>query len=427
MGAEGGGLMARSKKKQKKKQELEKKRKQTTAAIEEKNETPRPKKRKRDFASVKKTWSIIPGKVLVGRVSLDDEKKSKRSGYIRIKIAPSLNARLCLTHIDDAEEWTDSPLSKLKDNQFVKCRVLKDINVDDGEDKVYVSLRPSILGEDDKENGPIEDRLETESEDSVKLPAVGQLVKGFVVGSSKHGCFVRLTRHITALVQLRNLADGYVKDVAATFPYGKLVAGRVINADTKKKQVSLSLKSTAVIGRKAAKWTWENLRVGLKLPGRVRRCEPYGVLVNIEDSERLGGLCYKTEIEDGVNIKDASKLYSQGDRVMVKVLSVDAETKKISLGLKPSYFTKGEKEVENEVDDAENSEDDSEIEDVTENRTILTPVSESDSDDEEEEEEEEESQDDENDSENNSSVSDESNDDRKEKKIKGCELEIAVS
>eukprot|EP00511_Aplanochytrium_stocchinoi_P004268 CAMPEP_0204825738 /NCGR_PEP_ID=MMETSP1346-20131115/3552_1 /ASSEMBLY_ACC=CAM_ASM_000771 /TAXON_ID=215587 /ORGANISM="Aplanochytrium stocchinoi, Strain GSBS06" /LENGTH=802 /DNA_ID=CAMNT_0051953457 /DNA_START=106 /DNA_END=2514 /DNA_ORIENTATION=+ len=378
MGAskEGGGLMARTKKKGKNQNGNAKKRKElsdngsdASNKQEREHSGVQMKKRKRDFGSLQKTWKLSPGTIVVGRLSLEGEKNS--SGYVLVKVAPSLSARLCLTHIDDSENWVDSPLTKLKNKQFVKCRLLNSADLPNNKDDfLYVSLRPSLVNEDSAENGQndegVEEMIEEELKSSTKLPAVGQLVKGFVVGTSKHGCFVRLTRYITALVQLRNLSDSYVEDVSKYFPLGKLVAGRVIHTNPEKHQVTLSLKSTSVIGSNTKKWTWENIKPGMKLPGRVRRCEKYGVLINLEDSERLGGLCYRTEIEDNVEIKDASKAYSQGDRVLVKVLSIDKIAKKISLGLKPSYFRDDEdtdmKESEIEASEKENDSEEEEDE-----------------------------------------------------------------
>ena len=89
----------------------------------------------------------------------------------------------------------------------------------------------------------------------------------------------RISRGVTAFVKLRNLSDGFVKDIKVGFPIGKLVAGRVIASSDQDGKVELSLKSTSVIDPKDAKWTWNNIKAGLSLPGKVRRCEKYGVFL----------------------------------------------------------------------------------------------------------------------------------------------------
>jgi predicted RNA-binding protein with RPS1 domain len=49
---------------------------------------------------------------------------------------------------------------------------------------------------------------------------------------------------------LKDLSDGFVKDVSKAFPPGKLVAGRVLAVDPERRMVDLSLKGSAVTGVK---------------------------------------------------------------------------------------------------------------------------------------------------------------------------------
>jgi S1 RNA binding domain len=59
-------------------------------------------------------------------------------------------------------------------------------------------------------------------------PAVGTVVRGFVCGVSRAGCFVRLSRNCTARVLLKDLSDNFVSSPEQEFPIGRLVAGRVL-------------------------------------------------------------------------------------------------------------------------------------------------------------------------------------------------------
>jgi S1 RNA binding domain len=59
-------------------------------------------------------------------------------------------------------------------------------------------------------------------------PAVGTVVRGFVCGVSRAGCFVRLSRSCTARVLLKDLSDNFVSSPEQEFPIGRLVAGRVL-------------------------------------------------------------------------------------------------------------------------------------------------------------------------------------------------------
>jgi S1 RNA binding domain len=60
------------------------------------------------------------------------------------------------------------------------------------------------------------------------VPAVGTVVRGFVCGVSRAGCFVRLSRSCTGRVLLKDLSDNFVSSPEQEFPLGRLVAGRVL-------------------------------------------------------------------------------------------------------------------------------------------------------------------------------------------------------
>lgn len=79
--------------------------------------------------------------------------------------------------------------------------------------------------------------------------------------------------------------------------------------------------------------------LGQKVDGVIKKVEDYGVFVEIKGT-KISGLCHKSEIvdENGPSAAEALKLLKQGDLVRAVVLKVDCERRRISFGLKPSYF-----------------------------------------------------------------------------------------
>ena len=77
--------------------------------------------------------------------------------------------------------------------------------------------------------------------------------------------------------------------------------------------------------------------------GTVTGVEAYGVFVRIDDapSDASSGLVHKSELADDF-VKDVASRFAKGDRVVAKVLKIEQGSgkKKVSLGLKPSYFKK---------------------------------------------------------------------------------------
>ena len=71
--------------------------------------------------------------------------------------------------------------------------------------------------------------------------------------------------------------------------------------------------------------------VGSVVEGKVIRIKPFGAIVSLEDNTQ--GLVHISQVSSSYvqNINDYLKV---GDTVTVKVLSVDAETKKISLSMR---------------------------------------------------------------------------------------------
>ncbi|GAB5033644.1 rrp5 homolog [Nannochloropsis oceanica] len=290
--------------------------------------------------------SFLPnvGDLLTGRVCLGPHAPILNPPSVAIQLGHRVFGRLCITEINEPEHWVDQPLSRhacaLEEGQDVRCRVLV---VEEG--RIDVSLRPSrlqphvatkaIIAEDD-------------------LPEEGAVVKGYVVGTSTKGCFVRVARGVTARVQIKDLADGFVKSPIEAFPVGKLVAGRVLKVEEEGgrgkaagsgPRVDLSLRPSVVVGKHLQQLAFEDVEEGMKIKGAVVRVEPFGVFIKIQGSD-LTGMSHISEASDQ-RIKDLAKAYEPGDVVKALVLKADRERKRISLSLKASHF-KGEEDWSDE-------------------------------------------------------------------------------
>ena len=85
--------------------------------------------------------------------------------------------------------------------------------------------------------------------------------------------------------------------------------------------------------------TLSDFTLGQKVDGVVKRVEDYGVFVEIKGT-KISGLCHKSELvdENGPSVAETLKLLKLGDSVRAVILKIDCEKRKISFGLKPSYF-----------------------------------------------------------------------------------------
>lgn len=185
---------------------------------------------------------------------------------------------------------------------------------------------------------------------SIDQLKVNDVVRGFVKNVADNGIFVNFGGSVTGYVRISDLSDSYIKDWKSAYQVDQLVKGKVIAVDKARNQVQLSLKSSVLDANYVAPLTFNDLTVGQVVTGKVRKVEEFGVFVVIDGSSNLSGLCHKSEMADG-KVESAKKLYEEGDVVQAKILKLDPERKRISFGLKASYF-------DSELGDDDDSEDD---------------------------------------------------------------------
>lgn len=205
----------------------------------------------------------------------------------------------------------------------------------------------------------------------------GDKVKG-VITSIAAGVFVAIGHGNTARVKITNLSDSFLMDWKKYFKVGQIVSGRIIGISDKG-LLDMSLKQRHMSGDRLIEGP-QDLVVGQKYDGAVQRTTEYGVFVNIGDAT---GLCHRSEIAD-TPVADCSELFNTGDKVRVLVINVEGN--KVSLGMKAAYFEGDEDEDDEEDSDVEMEvEEDSEEEDSEEEDGV---------EDSEEDEDEDDSEDD---------------------------------
>ncbi|KAK3302297.1 uncharacterized protein B0T15DRAFT_542562 [Chaetomium strumarium] len=233
-------------------------------------------------------------------------------------------------HLPDlADDYGEAnPLVHSK-NEIVRVAI---VEMDKSNKRLRLSMRPSrVLNS----SLPVKDKEVTKS---TKLE-VGEIIRGFVKNVSDKGLFVSLGGDVVAMVQIKNLSDSYLKDWKEHFQVDQVVKGRIISvADGR---IEMSLKPSVVEKDYVPPTTISDLKEGQIVTGKVRKVEEFGAFIDIDRTDNLSGLCHRSEMADRA-IKDARTLYNEGDRVKARVLKVDLEKKRISLGLKPSYFKDGE-------------------------------------------------------------------------------------
>ena len=209
--------------------------------------------------------------------------------------------------LEEGQKLTD--LFKVGDD--IQAKVIKS---DEGEGGILLSKKRLVAVENYTE---LEEAMENKDVITVKLV---RAVNGGVIAAYKE---------ITGFVPMSQLSDRYV-DNADEF-LGQTVDVRVIRVDTKRNRAVFSRKAVLVEEkRKAVAEIWNNLNVGDVVEGKVMRFTDYGAFVDIGG---VDGLLHISEISWG-KLKHPQEVLNIGDIINVKILSLNEEKGKISLGLK---------------------------------------------------------------------------------------------
>ncbi len=207
------------------------------------------------------------------------------------------------------EGQTLADLYKVGDE--IKAKVIKS---DDGEGGIMLSTKRLVAVENYAE---LEAAMENRENITVTLI---RAVNGGVIAAYKE---------ITGFIPMSQLSDRYVENAEEFL--GQTFEVRVIRVDTKRNRAVFSRKAILVDEkRKAVAEIWENLNVGDIVEGKVMRFTDYGAFVDIGG---VDGLLHISEISWG-KLKHPEEVLKIGDIINVKILSLNAEKGKISLGLK---------------------------------------------------------------------------------------------
>ena len=114
---------------------------------------------------------------------------------------------------------------------------------------------------------------------------------------------------------------------------GDEVTVEVLDVDLERERVSLSLKATQ-------EDPWQHFarthQIGQIVPGKVTKLVPFGAFVRVE--EGIEGLVHISELAER-HVEIPEQVVQIGDAVMVKIIDIDLERRRISLSLKQANET----------------------------------------------------------------------------------------
>ncbi len=158
--------------------------------------------------------------------------------------------------------------------------------------------------------------------------AEGQIIDGIVKNITDYGAFVDLGG-IDGLLHVTDISYKRINHPSEAITIGETVKVQIIRINSETQRISLGMKQL-----ESDPWEGASVKypIGAKLSGAVTNITEYGAFVELEPG--IEGLVHVSEMSWTKKNVHPGKIVSTSQEVDVIVLEVDAEKRRISLGLK---------------------------------------------------------------------------------------------
>ena len=158
----------------------------------------------------------------------------------------------------------------------------------------------------------------------------GTRVRGKVVGVTDYGVFVQIEPGVEGLVHVSEMSwSKHVKHPSKLVKTDDEVDVIVLDVKTDQRRISLGMKQLLPDPWDAAA---QKYPVGAIVNGRIRNLAEFGAFVELE--EGMEGLIHISDVSWTERIKHPSEKFKKGEAVEAKVLKVDSQNRRLSLGIK---------------------------------------------------------------------------------------------
>lgn len=159
---------------------------------------------------------------------------------------------------------------------------------------------------------------------------IGSRVVGRVVSVTDYGAFVELEPGVEGLIHISEMTwSRRMKHPSKVVKPGDSVESVVLEVNLKDRRISLGLKQL-----EPNPWTTVGQRysIGSVVEGRVRNMTEFGAFIEIE--EGIDGLVHISDLSWTKRVKHPSEILRKGSIVQAAILAIDADHKRLSLGIK---------------------------------------------------------------------------------------------
>ena len=174
----------------------------------------------------------------------------------------------------------------------------------------------------------IEDEIEQQKSEIISKLEKGQVLEGVVKNITNYGVFIDLGG-VDGLIHITDLSWGRINDPKEIVQLDQQIKVVILDFDDSKKRIALGLKQLTP-------HPWDaldpNIKVGDTVKGKVVVIADYGAFLEIAPG--VEGLIHVSEMSWSQHLRTAQDFLHLGDEVEAKVLTLDREERKMSLGMK---------------------------------------------------------------------------------------------
>ena len=226
-----------------------------------------------------------------------------------------------LVDIMGIEGFLPSSLSSFRNiadkDILYKVFKFKIVKVNNLRRSIIVSRREAVQADRDVAKGKIWGELK-----------IGNIYPGLVKAITDFGAFIDLGG-VDGLLHITDMSWSKISHPSEIVAIGDKIEVMILNLDQASGKVSLGLKQ-----RLSDPWKdiAEKFTVGAKVKGKVVNILPYGVFVELEKG--IEGLIHVSEISWTKRVNNPGEMFAVGDMVETQILSVEKDSRRISLSLK---------------------------------------------------------------------------------------------
>ena len=172
---------------------------------------------------------------------------------------------------------------------------------------------------------------------------VGSKMTGVVTNITDYGSFVELEDGIEGLVHVSEMSwtkkNVHPGKIVSTSEKVEVI---VLEIDVSKRRISLGIKQCIENPWKSYK---DNNKTGSTIEGEIRNITEFGLFIGLSDD--IDGLVHLSDLSWDGNGDELIKGFTKGDSIKAKILDIDVDKERISLGIKQLTEDLASSEIDN--------------------------------------------------------------------------------